>query len=49
MCIRDRCISCGNCTVACPFSAISDVSMITDVIEAIRDQTQEVLSLIHIS
>lgn len=38
----NKCISCGNCTVACPFSAISDVSMITDVIEAIRDETQEV-------
>ena len=37
-----KCISCGSCTTACPFSAISDVSMICDVIEAIRDESREV-------
>ena len=38
----DKCRECGMCAQACPFSAISDVSMITDVIGAIRDENQEV-------
>ena len=38
----DKCRECGMCAQACPFSAISDVSMITDVINAIRDESREV-------
>lgn len=42
----DKCINCGACVVGCPFGAISDVSMMTNVIDALLDPKREVVALI---
>jgi ferredoxin hydrogenase large subunit len=41
-----KCINCGNCVVGCPFGAISDVSMMTNVIDALLDTDKEVVAMI---
>lgn len=39
LCLIDeaKCISCGACQAGCPFGAISDISFMTQVIEAIKN------------
>ena len=32
----DKCVSCGQCLVSCPFSAIADKSQIFQLIQAIK-------------
>lgn len=41
-----KCINCGACVVGCPFGAISDVSMMTSVIDALRSDGQEVVAMV---
>lgn len=41
-----KCVNCGACVAGCPFGAISDVSMMTNVIEALKDGKKEVVALI---
>ena len=42
----DKCVNCGACVTGCPFGAISDVSMMVNVIEALRDEGKEVVAMI---
>lgn len=37
-----KCIACGHCSQACPFGAISDVSIIVEIIEAIKSDKRTV-------
>lgn len=41
-----KCINCGACVVGCPFGAISDVSMMTSVIDALRSGGKEVVAMV---
>ena len=41
-----KCVNCGACVVGCPFGAISDVSMMTNVIDALRDPAKEVVAMV---
>lgn len=41
-----KCVNCGACVVGCPFGAISDVSMMTNVIDALCDEKKEVVAMI---
>lgn len=41
-----KCVNCGSCVVGCPFGAISDVSMMTNVIDALLDEKKDVVAMI---
>ena len=41
-----KCVNCGACVVGCPFGAISDVSMMVSVIDALRDEKKEVVAMV---
>lgn len=41
-----KCINCGACVTGCPFGAISDVSMMANVIDALRDEKKKVVALV---
>ena len=43
---KDKCINCGACVTGCPFGAISDVSMITNVINLLLDHTKKVYAVV---
>ena len=42
----DKCINCGACVAGCPFGAISVDSKMTGVIDALQDDTREVVALL---
>lgn len=42
---KTKCINCGQCVISCPFGALGDISMITNVIENIRDENSKVYAM----
>ena len=41
-----KCVNCCACVVGCPFGAISDLSMMTNVIDALLDKKKQVVAMI---
>ena len=41
-----KCVNCGACVVGCPFGAISDVSMMVSVIDALKAEDKEVVAMV---